>query len=140
MESIDPFLQFLFKLRLGLKSGRSLVDLIPELAVGESDFEIDLRYWWQLFQINPDSSYFMKTDHRKVLQSILLVGFQGGSIFASICVLEEDIKMELEQNRVDYNERLKFKLMLPLLLLVFPALLIIMLGPTLDSIYWELVK
>jgi len=140
MGSVNPFLNFLFELRLGLKSGKSLMELMESSAGGSSDFEKDLSYWWELFQVNPQTKYVMRTNRRKILQSVLLLGFQGAPILAHLETIESDVKTELEQNRMDYNERLKFKLMIPLLLLVFPALLIIMLGPTLGQVYSGLLQ
>lgn len=134
MDTVNPFLTFLFHIRLGLKSGQSIVEIMDSWEPGNSDFDQDVSYWWTLYSVNPGNQYSLKTDYRRILQSILVVGLDGGSILATLDVLEVDLKQRIEQDRLDYNEKLKFHLMLPLLLLVFPALLIMMLGPTLSEI------
>ena len=140
MESVNPFLEFVFELQIGLKSGHSLSTLLPNLIEGSSSFHQELQLWWQIRKSRGSSKYVMKTHHRQLLKQILEHGLEGGRVLKPLSELENDLEDLLSQNRTHYLEKLPFRLMIPLLLFVFPSFLILLFGPLIQGIYLEVLK
>lgn len=67
--------------------------------------------------------------HRENFFQILLAGFRGEAVLADLELLKADIQNQLELDMKSHVETLPFKMLVPLLLFLFPAFLILLFGP-----------
>lgn len=67
--------------------------------------------------------------HQRVLFDLLYQSVQGKSIFEPIQSLEQEMREASISELDTHLGKLPYKLMIPLLLLQFPALLLLILGP-----------
>lgn len=74
------------------------------------------------------------TSYRRSLMSILLDGHRGRPILPRLLELRLEVERQLELDAKAHIEALPIKLLAPLLLLMFPAFLILLLGPILKQL------
>ncbi len=75
-----------------------------------------------------------KTHYQLSLREILRTGLQGGPIYEPLLQLEEEMVMEFEVQWKAYLESLPMRLTIPMLLLFFPAYVVLLFGPLVTKI------
>lgn len=135
MEDLAPSYNFVLFLQMELSSGssvRTIVDLYIKDTEPDNFTEILLSW----LKWHPSTSYSdfclkirMSSAFQRLLFDLLYQAVQGKSIYEAINSLEREMR-EASQAELDQHlGRLPYKLMIPLLLLQFPALLLLILGP-----------
>lgn len=134
MEKLSPTLACLLELRATLEAGEPVrLGLARFFKRESSDFSRSLFRWTQALDrgdllVRRDSE-LEKSPYRKILLDLLRQSFNGASIYEKVVGLEQEVRLSCEQELNEFVVKLPFKLMIPLLLLQFPAFLILLLGP-----------
>ncbi len=138
MVSINPLLKIICDIRMQMESGVSAKSALEiYLQKNHDDFSGVVRQWFIGFQHQSchnqlNDSY--SSPYRKIFFQILESGFKGQMIFEALCQLEGEVNYACEQELELALQRLPFKLMLPMLALLFPAYLILLIGPILKQL------
>lgn len=136
MESLAPSLRLTLKVRTDLQQGIALYDSIQNFCMGEnSDFadEVNIRllsFPKTAVLPNQESSLYAQT-----LFDLIEEGLAGGPISERLKELEVHMIEECQRNIDEAAIILPYKGLLPLLLLMFPSLLILLLSPILTSFF-----
>lgn len=142
MEGLAPPHKCLLSIKHQMEGGASLSSAIQlYLGVARDDFATEVARWFMLWEQGRDPQVVLsnqKSAHRRALLEIMTGGLNGYPIHQRLVELEEDIsrasRLELDRVLAD----LPFRTMLPLLLLQFPALLLLLLGPILSALFRSL--
>ena len=138
MESLAPPHQCIFALRSKIETGMSLRSSLQSYFKTEnSPFSQQLWLWVHhgaemknVFQ----HTDLIKSPYRRALMNLISSGLQGHPIHQQLIDLEKEIK-EASLREIDEEVRkLPIKLMVPLLLLQFPAFLVLLFGPILSEL------
>lgn len=135
MESVNPVLETIWTLRRGLEKNDSLKSILQRyVEKNEHEWCETLQKW--LLARASGRAFTAPSDlgaHRKLILEILDRGFRGEPIYTGLLQLEKEVETAC---RLDLEEKLlkmPFQAMIPLLLFIFPALLILLLGPFLEQ-------
>lgn len=131
MEDLTPTLNLILVVREALERGDSLRTALAEFIENDkSDLKLFL-----IGQIKPGHklSRPLKETERNIL-SVLQRGLEGEPILPILKELEQDLVERSEAEIEEFTQKLTLRSLLPLLLLVFPGYLILLLGPTLESL------
>jgi tight adherence protein C len=134
MESLAPPLAVLLHVRYGLSAGRSLRRLIKDVVMKSqlSNFELKLRRWWLAREAGSalnDDYWEDQSLYRQALVQLLEQGLEGRSISEALKDLEEEIRRAMEEELNEFVAALPLKTLFPLLLLIFPSLMLLIFGP-----------
>lgn len=138
MEALaDPY-RCLIEIRSGVEAGRGLRPVLREfLRRDQSPFAASLARWFVRFeqgQRNHGESLLKKNTYRQALVSILAAGLSGESVFERLIELENEM-YQASLNEIEEKLRvLPIKMLVPLLLLQFPAFLLLLFGPILQQL------
>lgn len=135
MEGISPNLKLIMSLRQGLESGDSTRTAVRAyLAKNHDEASRELSIWLAQIENPQKSSPFHENksiNRREDLFQLIFRGLQGQSILPQLVLMEEEscesAKIEIEV----FSAALPIKALFPLLLLQFPALLLLLFGPLL---------
>ena len=136
MENISPALILLWDIKRALEKGQS-VSLGMKFFLNRKIDDIffnQVDQWW-LAQNNTLSA-FNKSElapTRKHLLEILEMGLKGQSILEFLKVYEQELILGCEDEIQVHLARLPLILMFPLMGLIFPALMILLIGPLLKT-------
>ncbi len=142
MENLAPPYQFVLMLIQEIESGvaaRTAVKKYVQSTHGEFSNQL---LSWQLLTEKGQSAVFQKqkdkmTTFRRAIFDLLDFSLQGVSILEPLHLLEKELRDVSEQHLDTHLGKLPFKLMIPLILFQFPALLILILGPLLVHLMKE---
>jgi tight adherence protein C len=138
MESMNPLLHLILNIRLGLERGESLrIVLRDYLARHQTELTPELRDWvLHVEQGRPLQQELRAwhSPHRRSLLSILQRGSKGEAILPALTLIEAEVFEACEEELEKRAALLPLKCLVPLLLLQFPALLILILGPLLAEL------
>ena len=140
MEALNPMLEFLFLLIVGIKNGTPLSCLLEGNLNSNCEVSREFKIWWLNHQNREDKKVEFSTDHRLILSEILESGLHGGSILQHLEDLFAEVHQLNEEKCQNYLEQLPFRLMLPLVLFFFPGILLLLFGPLLGQIYLEIIQ
>lgn len=102
-----------------------------ERNVGGDQFAKNFKIWWQLRQKGQISDLnSFNAQHRAIILT-LESGLRGQSIYESLKALEADLIEMCESDIQEHAAKLPLMLQIPLIFLVFPAICILLLVPTL---------
>ena len=115
-----------------LPIGRLGVNNFLESKRVDRDFQHYVSLW--AFRLEngtpkPDPTYAQRYPHRRALLLLLEQGLQGQSILDKLIDLEREIEVACEIEVKEDLEILPLKLLFPLLVLQFPAFLLLLVGP-----------
>lgn len=135
MEGLNPALETVWAVRRGLEKNDSLKTILRTHATSrEGIWAETLQKWLAARESGTAFSYGTRlSHHRRLLLEIFDRGLRGEPIYPTLLLLETEIEAAC---RADLDEKLlkmPFQAMIPLLLMVFPALLILLLGPFLEQ-------
>lgn len=138
MESIAPPLQLLISVRNQLEMGYSIRSGINYFISNyKNDFQEVIASWLIAREHEQKLCTKNLSIYRVHLISILDRGLSGESIYKPLCELELEIIEACEHEMALKISRLPFLLLIPLLLLQFPAFLILLFGPILKNLFYS---
>lgn len=137
-----PVLNFTRELQWRIATGQSMREAMRAcLDQDSSKFGEKLRDWWHRQQKSEPSGSsfdFFKTQYQQALADIILRGRAGQPTQETLLMLCSEIERATEDALESHLGTLPFKLLVPLLLLQFPALLILLLGPMLRELQTQM--
>lgn len=138
MEGVAPPLRFLMDLRWSIETGHSVNQGIRIYLERYSDeFTLRLKAWFlalQSGQRHADLLCSFPTIYQRALVDLCYAGLQGTPILEKLQDLEEELQQACERDLERHLSCLPFITMIPLLLLQFPAFLLLLLGPMLSDL------
>ena len=134
MENLAPPYQFVLSLIQELESGVPARIAVKKYVRGARGEFADQLLSWQLLAEQGKGALFQKQKDkmnafRRSIFDLLDYSLQGVSILEPLHLLEAELREVSEQRLDEHLGKLPFKLMIPLMLFQFPALLILILGP-----------
>jgi hypothetical protein len=143
MEDISPTPIFLWEIKRALEKGLSIHSGVERYIQrnSETEFAAYVEAWWS-YQLNKNPSLqkrnFKEKPHitmtRKYLFEILELGLKGQSILETLKNYEKELIQSCEDEIQSHIAGLPLILMIPLMGLIFPALMILLIGPLLSSL------
>lgn len=143
MDGLNPTLAMALGIRRTLESGggpREAVSTLIEEFRG-SPIGTTLIRWKYLTDRGLETGVLVqaeKSPHRRALFFLLERSLKGESILPALADLEQEIIEACEADIDAHLARLPFILLVPLLFLLFPAVMILILGPFVDILMTEL--
>lgn len=142
MENIAPSLDLLLKTKRNLEKGQPVRFAIEKYIKTESsDFANVVSKWYVLQQRGMATQDFMQTidsQYRKALLQLLERSLRGESIYNQIAALESEIIDACGEEISNKLAKLPFLMLIPLLLMQFPAILLLLFGPLLQNFFHSL--
>ena len=139
MVGLNPVLNFLITVEESLSRGEAVRDAVLAWLGRERtrshDFQREvLEFLRKTERIDPSyafdaSDLRCRTLFRHSLFAILADGMNGSSILPRLRELRIEVEAQLELDMKAHVESLPLKMLVPLLLCMFPAFLILLLGP-----------
>lgn len=142
MEHIAPPLQLILHVKRGIETGMSVRSgVLAYIQAEHSNFSKDVSKWISLTDQGLPSIQILQkqtSQYRRSLLELLERGLNGESIYVYLCQLELEI-IEACQDEISRKlSKLPFLLLGPLLLLQFPAFLLLLFGPLLENFFHSL--
>jgi hypothetical protein len=142
MEHIAPPLQLIAEVKRSIESGASVRSgILAYIQVSRSDFSKDVSKWISRQDQGLDSQGLVqgqRSQYRRSLLELLERGLRGESIYNYILQLEMETVEACEDEIVRKVTKLPFLLLVPLLLMQFPAFLMLLFGPLLQNFFHSL--
>lgn len=136
MEGMSPLLRFVYQLEAGFRRFQDLraavLDALEHRADEESPFRSELLRFVGRVESREDVRGLIErtaSPYRRALYLIILDGFNGQPVFERLSELKADLEDQAELDIESHIDRLPLLMLAPLLLLQFPAFLILLLGP-----------
>lgn len=135
MEGVSPTLQFLMVVKRCLERGESIrVGLQYYWKNHQNEISLQTQRWFMAYEQGGDWQKVIseiKSPQRRGLLMLLTKGISGQAIYTQLIQLEDEI-VQITQEELDQHiAKLPFKVLLPLMLLQFPAFLVLLFGPIL---------
>ena len=141
MEGLSPALSLILEVEMSMASGENLRRAVVRFTESSSDeFAHEVRFW--LLHLEPSLSVGrqiqrtgtelvkrIRSPQRRALLLLLERGLRGESIRGPLGELKKEIEFAAEVEVDHFISTLPFRMLLPLLLLQFPSLLFVLLGP-----------
>lgn len=142
MEGLSPTLVCITEIRGHVSNGHSIKGAI-ELYVRQHNTELSKELKktlisWQMEGAKPNFHVHLKNPYQKTLLEILLIGLGGGGVMTSLETLEREVQLRSEEELEAHIQSLLIILLLPLTLFLFPAYILLLLGPLLSQLIGEL--
>jgi hypothetical protein len=134
MENLSPSLTCLLHVRWEMENGSSFRDSLRSYlrVAGITAFDLTLRTWMVRKSHNQTTEDLYKSLSSPFRCAMLLLferGWEGEPILDSVQELELEIRDACQSELDHFVASLPFRTMLPLLLLQFPAYMVLLLGP-----------
>jgi len=137
MEGLAPILRCVLEVRFALENGESVrAGLVRALSGATDRFSLDLQRWlfaWDQGQMENQEDH-AETPYQRNLVSLLGHGLRGNSIRPQLLDLEGEVEQACNEQIDDFIRMLPMKMTIPVLLLQFPAFLILLLGPMVSEL------
>jgi hypothetical protein len=137
MEDVSPSLILLWDVKRALEKGQSLSVGVKNFLNRpiQDEFLSQVNQWW-LSQSHSQNAYDKKELRlgRRQLLEILELGLKGQSILETLKSFEKELITACEDEIQRHLARLPFILMFPLMGLIFPALMLLLIGPLLSQL------
>jgi hypothetical protein len=132
MEGLAPTLRCALEVRFALENGESVRAGIIRAVSGYGDpFSQAVQRW--LFALDQGQNSPLETAkltaYQRNLVALLGHGLRGNSIRPQLLDLESEIEQACRDQIDNFIRMLPFKMAIPVLLLQFPAFLLLLLGP-----------
>ena len=138
MECWAPPLDLCVSLRLGLESGQSVMHVIKTLRTrAQNEMLRDLAIILTAFERGEPAQLPASTNdriYRKALLELIEAGLKGEPILNPLKELETEILKSCHADIEKFVGGLPLRAMLPLMLIQFPAFLILLLGPIVSEL------
>lgn len=137
MEDISPTLHLSLIVRTALENGHSVRTGVRQFLSLSHDPFVEVVSKWLLFvdqEQSPNALLENLHPYRRALLLLLDKGLKGLPVLTHLIVLEEEIIQSCELEMETQIQKLPLLIMLPLFLLMFPAYLILLFGPIIQSL------
>ncbi|MBS1968977.1 MAG: hypothetical protein JSU04_01650 [Bdellovibrionales bacterium] len=139
MDHIAPPLQLIAHVKRSIETGHSTrTGVLSYVRAERSSFAKDVSKWLGHLDQGLPVGYLLvrhQSQYRRSLLELLERGMRGESIYVYLCQLEQET-IEACQDEINRKlAKLPFLLLAPLLLLQFPAFLMLLFGPLLDNFF-----
>ena len=138
MEALAPPLRLVQVVRYHVECGESVRQGLKEyLNQSPDDFREQILAWLQLIERGCCTQDYMrkiKSTVRRQIITVLERGVMGDPILPILISLEEELVERSLSEIESFLGQLPFRMMLPLLFFLFPAYLVLLLGPLLMQI------
>lgn len=134
MEDISPSLLLILDVRTALENGSSVrTGVLSFIQNSQSSFSEIVSIWLLKLDQRQDPSDLYSTLHpcRRSLLTLLEKGLLGNAILPHLMDFEKEVIRSCEAELEEHIQKLPLKLMLPVLFFMFPAYLILLIGPIL---------
>jgi hypothetical protein len=139
---INPLLNSISELRHRLEAGESLRASLPLcLNTNDSGWNNLARRWLIAHEHGTPTEKIVseiKSPFRRIFLEMLAAGLNGAPIFQNLLELEKEVHAACELEIEENLRRLPFLSLLPVLFFMFPAFLLLLLGPVLLHLLQEL--
>ena len=137
MESVSPVIQLLWSVRRSIEKGQAVQNGIQNylLRCSDDEFSSAIKSWWDSRQ-NPEIFYdhHQLSFHRRHLIELLEVGLSGQPIAQQLQSLENELVLHCENAIRKHIALLPIISLLPLLLFIFPSMVLLILWPLLGML------
>lgn len=142
MEDLSFLLKLCLHVRVSVEGGEALRVSLQRFTDTEKTIRyLKLKQWLEYFDQtggeNPSENFF-KSHHIQIFLEILGQGLSGHAIYERIIAMEVEFIELCEDTFQKELDKLPYTLMIPLLLFMFPAYLLLLLGPILNLFLKEL--
>lgn len=137
MENISPSLHLLLTVRAALENGQSVrAGVLQFLSQHHGVFGEVVRQWLLLVDQNQPVSSLTEKLHpcRRALLNLLGKGLKGLPILNQIKELESEIIQSCNEEIETEIQKLPLLMMIPIFLFMFPAYLLLLFGPIIESL------
>ncbi len=138
MERLAPPLELCISLRLGIESGQSVMRVIKKFQMhGRDEMSCDLAMVLAAFErgetvkLRPETNNLL---YRRALLELIEAGLRGEPILNQLKELETEILKACHSDIDKYVAALPMRTMIPLMLIQFPAFLLLLLGPIVSEL------
>lgn len=141
MENLSPTLLLILEVRGALENGFSVrTGILQFIKISQSPFATLLSQWLITIDQGQDLAKLYAPLHpcRRALLTLLDRGMKGSAILSHLIDLEKEVLNSCEAEIEEHLQKLPLKLLLPILFFMFPAYLLLLLGPVLESILGSL--
>lgn len=142
LANLNPLLVSICEIRHRLESGESLRASLPEaLKTNDTIWNQTLKKWLVSLEHGAPTEkmvHAIKSPYRRVFLEVLAAGLSGSPVHQTLVELEREVHAACELELESHLRRLPFLSMLPVLLFMFPAFLLLLLGPALIHLLKEL--
>lgn len=135
MEGLNPCLDLVFTLRRGVDAGESPRTTLRRWCQSATPFALQCEKWMLLYEKGGDADRVFAevgSKHRRMVLRLIAKSMEGHSIQSALKDLEGEVIAACREEMDRHVALLPYKLMVPLLTLVLPALLILLFGPLLS--------
>lgn len=133
METLSPSLRLLQEIRYAVESGESVRTGLKRYLSGPSDdFSGKVRIWMDLLDRGCVTDAWrgsLESPSQRQILSLLEKGLGGQPVLPALVSLDEEFQELALHDLESHLASLPFKMMLPLLFFLFPAFLLLLLGP-----------
>ncbi len=154
MENLSPTLQLLLAVRGALESGYSVrtgilnflnkypTQYSTQIFFRSQSFRELVSLWLLTIDQGQEAASFINSLHpcRRTLLLLLEKGLKGLPILPILIELENEIIKSCDEELNELIQKIPLLLLFPVLFLMFPAYLILLLGPLLESLLFNLSK
>lgn len=139
MDGLAPPYHFVLDLIYELESGGSVRIAVRRYTSQFQGAFADALKGWLIKQqgLSPENKTGHNSSYQQAIFDLLDLSSQGGSILLPLYELEKEIRFACEEQLERHLSALPYKMMVPLLLFQFPALLLLLLGPLLGQLLKE---
>lgn len=138
MAHLNPCLDLLFNIKRALERGENVKTSTQRWAQSHAgEFQRQVHKWILLSENGGDAERVfteIKSSHRRALLRLVQRSMEGLSILEALRELEKEVIASCREEMDTHMATLPYKLMLPLLLLVFPTLLMLLFAPLLSEL------
>lgn len=144
MEGLAPTMKCLIEIHSAIRNGESVRTGITQYlkaSVGQDECASQMRSFLFAWEHGRDWKAVIASvgsSHRRALMDLIASGLQGQSILSHLEELRVDVMSACEDEIRHKLEILPLKMLMPLLLLQFPAFLLLLFGPLLGKLIEEL--
>jgi hypothetical protein len=143
MENLAPPLSVVLQLQLEMENGHSFRESLRQMlrSHDENDFMKTIREWSVRKSHNQSTLLLVKSltsPYRRTLLDLFERGWEGEPILEPLQSIEEEIRIAAQAELDQFIATLPFRAMIPLLLLQFPAYMLLLLGPILSDLSRQL--
>lgn len=135
MENMTPSMRLLQTVRYSMEGGESVrMGLVAYLRLEPDSLSETVRQWLHLFERGASTDAFLQRLESPARRNLLLLlekGLLGEPILQNLTVLGDELQEQGFAEIELFLARLPFRMMLPLLFFLFPAFLLLLLGPLL---------
>lgn len=136
MEDLSFLLKLCLRVRVSIEGGEALRVSLLRFAETENSLSyIKLKQWLAYFDQTGGKNCaesFFTNHHTQIFLDIIGEGLIGHSIYDRIRAMEEELIEVCKEEFQKELDKLPYILMIPLLLFMFPAYLLLLLGPILN--------